>query len=70
MFWADTVGPKHIYTSLKKWTEVYGSFFKPSRFLEERATRGVPLVTILSLISLSIRNVDNLYFRMPFWSRQ
>ncbi|KAL8102419.1 peroxisomal fatty acid beta-oxidation multifunctional protein AIM1 [Apium graveolens] len=43
VFWADTVGPKHIYTSLKKWTEVYGSFFKPSRFLEERATRGVPL---------------------------
>ncbi|KAK1365378.1 peroxisomal fatty acid beta-oxidation multifunctional protein AIM1 [Heracleum sosnowskyi] len=43
VFWADTVGPKHIYTSLKKWTEVYGSFYKPSRFLEERATNGIPL---------------------------
>ncbi|KAL6984789.1 Altered inheritance of mitochondria protein 1 [Sarracenia purpurea var. burkii] len=43
VFWADTVGPKHIYTSLKKWSELYGSFFKPSKFLEERATKGVPL---------------------------
>jgi enoyl-CoA hydratase/3-hydroxyacyl-CoA dehydrogenase len=43
VFWADTVGPKHIYTSLKKWSELYGSFYKPSRFLEERATKGIPL---------------------------
>lgn len=48
VFWADTVGPKHIYTSLKKWSELYGSFYKPSRFLEERATKGIPLVRILS----------------------
>ncbi|KAK1377608.1 peroxisomal fatty acid beta-oxidation multifunctional protein AIM1 [Heracleum sosnowskyi] len=53
VFWADTVGPKHIYTSLKKWTEVYGNFFKPSRFLEERATRGVPLSAPVSSTSKS-----------------
>ncbi|KAM1061808.1 hypothetical protein FF1_026224 [Malus domestica] len=43
VFWADLVGPKHIYASLKKWSGTYGNFFKPSRFLEERATRGLPL---------------------------
>ncbi|KAI8571140.1 hypothetical protein RHMOL_Rhmol01G0095500 [Rhododendron molle] len=43
VFWGDTVGPNHIYTSLKKWSELYGSFYKPSRFLEERATKGIPL---------------------------
>ncbi|KAE9462827.1 hypothetical protein C3L33_05263, partial [Rhododendron williamsianum] len=43
VFWGDTVGPNYIYTSLKKWSELYGSFYKPSRFLEERATKGIPL---------------------------
>ncbi|PWA37203.1 crotonase [Artemisia annua] len=43
IFWADLVGSKHIYTSLKKWSEKYGNFYKPSRFLEERAMNGVPL---------------------------
>ncbi|XP_044471440.1 peroxisomal fatty acid beta-oxidation multifunctional protein AIM1 [Mangifera indica] len=43
VFWADTVGAKHIYTSLKKWSEMYGNFYKPSRFLEERAIKGIPL---------------------------
>ncbi|XP_002514279.2 peroxisomal fatty acid beta-oxidation multifunctional protein AIM1 [Ricinus communis] len=43
VFWADTVGPKHIYTSLKKWSLLYGNFYKPSRFLEERALKGMPL---------------------------
>ncbi|KAH7850080.1 hypothetical protein Vadar_027641 [Vaccinium darrowii] len=43
VFWADTVGPNHIYSSLKNWSELYGSFYKPSRFLEERATKGIPL---------------------------
>ncbi|KAL7189489.1 hypothetical protein ACSBR1_039188 [Camellia fascicularis] len=43
VFWADTVGPNHIYTSLRKWSELYGKFYKPSRFLEERATKGIPL---------------------------
>ncbi|KAK8595592.1 hypothetical protein V6N12_064110 [Hibiscus sabdariffa] len=43
MFWADTVGPSRIYSSLKKWSEMYGSFFKPSRYLEERAMKGMPL---------------------------
>ncbi|CAH1450094.1 unnamed protein product [Lactuca virosa] len=43
VFWADVVESKHIYTSLKKWFEKYGNFYKPSRFLEERAMNGVPL---------------------------
>ncbi|XP_024959237.1 peroxisomal fatty acid beta-oxidation multifunctional protein AIM1-like [Cynara cardunculus var. scolymus] len=43
MFWADLVGSKHIYTSLKNWSEEYGNLYKPSRFLEERAMNGVPL---------------------------
>ncbi|XP_024032302.1 peroxisomal fatty acid beta-oxidation multifunctional protein AIM1 [Morus notabilis] len=41
--WADMVGPRHVYSSLKKWSEAYGDFFKPSRYLEERATKGIPL---------------------------
>ncbi|KAL1563383.1 peroxisomal fatty acid beta-oxidation multifunctional protein AIM1-like [Salvia divinorum] len=43
IFWADTIGADHIYKNLQKWSELYGNFFKPSRFLEERATRGIPL---------------------------
>lgn len=62
MFWADTVGPKHIYASLKKWEEVYGGFYKPSRYLEERATRGVPLVTILYFSSLCVLNFNVEYY--------
>lgn len=46
MFWADTIGAKYIYTSLKKWSALYGPFFRPSRFLEERAMKGIPLVRI------------------------
>ncbi|KAJ7973842.1 Peroxisomal fatty acid beta-oxidation multifunctional protein [Quillaja saponaria] len=43
IFWADLVGPKYVYTSLKKWSELYGNFFKPSTYLEERALKGIPL---------------------------
>ncbi|KAM0037083.1 putative isomerase, 3-hydroxyacyl-CoA dehydrogenase, Enoyl-CoA hydratase [Helianthus debilis subsp. tardiflorus] len=43
IFWADLVGSKHIYASLKKWSKNYGNFYKPSRILEERAMNGVPL---------------------------
>ncbi|KAE8669160.1 Peroxisomal fatty acid beta-oxidation multifunctional protein [Hibiscus syriacus] len=28
---------------LKKWSEMYGGFYKPSKFLEERAIKGIPL---------------------------
>nr|XP_043623548.1 peroxisomal fatty acid beta-oxidation multifunctional protein AIM1-like [Erigeron canadensis] len=48
VFWGDLVGAKHIYASLKKWSERYGNFYKPSRFLEERAKNGVPLSAPLS----------------------
>ncbi|KAE8691371.1 Glyoxysomal fatty acid beta-oxidation multifunctional protein MFP-a [Hibiscus syriacus] len=43
VFWADMVGAKHVYTSLKKWSEMYGVFYKASTFLEERAIKGIPL---------------------------
>ncbi|TYJ24818.1 hypothetical protein E1A91_A07G005000v1 [Gossypium mustelinum] len=43
VFWADTVGANHVYKSLKKWSEAYGSFYKPSKYLEERAIKGIPL---------------------------
>ncbi|XP_010254066.1 PREDICTED: peroxisomal fatty acid beta-oxidation multifunctional protein AIM1 [Nelumbo nucifera] len=46
VFWADSIGSGYIYSSLKKWSETYGSvsgFFKPCRFLEERAAKGMPL---------------------------
>lgn len=43
VYWADLVGPMHVYSSLKKWSEAYGNFFKPSRYLEERATKGMLL---------------------------
>ncbi|GER45401.1 fatty acid oxidation complex subunit alpha [Striga asiatica] len=45
IYWADTIGAHHVYRSLQKWYKTYGNFFKPSRFLEERATRGIPLST-------------------------
>ncbi|XP_009803575.1 peroxisomal fatty acid beta-oxidation multifunctional protein AIM1 isoform X1 [Nicotiana sylvestris] len=56
VFWADTVGADHIYKSLKKWSELYGNFFKPSRFLEERAANGVPLSAPPSTPSSSSRS--------------
>ncbi|KAL9242347.1 hypothetical protein vseg_016357 [Gypsophila vaccaria] len=43
VFWADTVGPSHIYNCLKNWANLYGNFFKPSRYLEERVANGLPL---------------------------
>ncbi|KAK1289154.1 Peroxisomal fatty acid beta-oxidation multifunctional protein [Acorus calamus] len=43
VFWADLVGPQYIYENLKKWEQAYGGFFKPSRYLEERANKGIPL---------------------------
>ncbi|XP_059275235.1 peroxisomal fatty acid beta-oxidation multifunctional protein AIM1-like isoform X4 [Lycium ferocissimum] len=43
MYWADSIGAEYIYARLKSWSEAYGHFFKPSQFLEERATKGIPL---------------------------
>ncbi|XP_008800762.2 peroxisomal fatty acid beta-oxidation multifunctional protein-like [Phoenix dactylifera] len=43
VFWADTVGAGYIYSRLKKWAEIYGGFFRPSSYLEERANKGLPL---------------------------
>ncbi|KAI4347107.1 hypothetical protein L6164_007953 [Bauhinia variegata] len=43
VFWADSVGANHICASLRKWSELYGNFYKPSKYLEERALKGIPL---------------------------
>ncbi|KAK4481222.1 hypothetical protein RD792_012105 [Penstemon davidsonii] len=51
VFWADTIGANRVYKSLQKWSEVYGSFFKPSKYLEERATRGISLSAPASISS-------------------
>lgn len=48
LFWADTVGPKYIYERLKRLSETYGDFFKPSKYLEEMAMRGMLLVKVPS----------------------
>ncbi|TXG61404.1 hypothetical protein EZV62_012767 [Acer yangbiense] len=53
IFWADTLGPKHVYTSLKKWSQIHGSFYKPTKFLEERAMKGIPLSAPVSSSSTS-----------------
>ncbi|XP_074280943.1 peroxisomal fatty acid beta-oxidation multifunctional protein AIM1 isoform X1 [Silene latifolia] len=53
VFWADTVGPNHIYKSLQKWTDLYGNFFKPSRYLEERVAKGLSLSAPASTASAS-----------------
>ncbi|KAM3221484.1 hypothetical protein P3L10_020754 [Capsicum annuum] len=52
VFWADTVGAGRINRSLKKWSELYGNFFKPSRFLEERAMKDVPFMHLLRRLQL------------------
>ncbi|XP_068647355.1 peroxisomal fatty acid beta-oxidation multifunctional protein-like [Aristolochia californica] len=43
VFWGDSIGASHIYTCLKKWADLYGSFYRPSKYLEERAKKGLPL---------------------------
>ncbi|XP_020972773.1 peroxisomal fatty acid beta-oxidation multifunctional protein AIM1-like [Arachis ipaensis] len=43
------VGAKDVYNSLKKWSELYGNFYKPSRYLEERAIQGISLAVIYIL---------------------
>ncbi|KAG8070505.1 hypothetical protein GUJ93_ZPchr0006g41151 [Zizania palustris] len=43
VFWADTIGAPYIHSKLSKWAEIYGDFFKPSSYLEERAKRSLPL---------------------------
>ncbi|MQL81216.1 hypothetical protein Taro_013668 [Colocasia esculenta] len=43
VFWADSIGAAYIHASLSRLAEAYGSFFKPSPYLEERAKKGMPL---------------------------
>ncbi|KAL9224056.1 hypothetical protein vseg_000130 [Gypsophila vaccaria] len=53
VFWADLVGPSHIYKSLQKWTDLYGNFFKPSSYLAEQVAKGLPLSAPAALSSAS-----------------
>ncbi|XP_028806540.1 peroxisomal fatty acid beta-oxidation multifunctional protein AIM1 isoform X1 [Neltuma alba] len=53
VFWADLLGANYVYTRLKKWSELYGNFYKPSRYLEERARKGIPLSAPASSIPRS-----------------
>lgn len=55
IFWADTVGPRYLYSCLKKWEDIYGGFFKPSKYLEERAKRDLPL-SMMNLPESSTRS--------------
>ncbi|GMI69445.1 MULTIFUNCTIONAL PROTEIN 2, multifunctional protein 2 [Hibiscus trionum] len=43
IYWADTIGPKHIHLKLEQWSETYGAFFKPCAYLAERASRRTSL---------------------------
>ncbi|ONK80432.1 uncharacterized protein A4U43_C01F17660 [Asparagus officinalis] len=43
VFWADSIGSGYIYSKLNEWAEKYGGFYKPSRYLEERAKKNLPL---------------------------
>ncbi|KAK9098954.1 hypothetical protein Syun_025999 [Stephania yunnanensis] len=57
VFWADTFGSGYIYTKLKKLSEAYGGFFKPCKFLEERASRGMTLSAPASRSEVSRSNL-------------
>lgn len=50
IFWADTLGSKYICSRLDEWSRMYGDFFKPCSYLAERASKGAPLVSVLSSI--------------------
>ena len=69
MFWADTVGADYINSRLKKWAEVYGGFFKPASYLEERAKKGLPLVLNLVILwsNPSFLHYDFFLFPTLFW---
>ncbi|KAJ7543317.1 hypothetical protein O6H91_09G032900 [Diphasiastrum complanatum] len=47
IFWADSIGANYVYSKLSQWAVTFGTFFKPSSFLEERANEGTPLGTIV-----------------------
>jgi len=40
MFWADGIGVKRIYETMKQWQERYGDRWKPARMIEELAASG------------------------------
>ncbi|XP_048136772.1 peroxisomal fatty acid beta-oxidation multifunctional protein MFP2-like [Rhodamnia argentea] len=43
LFWADSLGSKHICSRLDEWSKMYGDFFKPCPYLAERAAKGITL---------------------------
>ncbi|KAJ4818321.1 Fatty acid oxidation complex subunit alpha [Rhynchospora pubera] len=55
VFWADTIGANYIYSKLSKWSEIYGGFFTPCSYLEERAKKGLPLSSMSTSSSQTSR---------------
>ncbi|XP_047316266.1 peroxisomal fatty acid beta-oxidation multifunctional protein MFP2-like [Impatiens glandulifera] len=43
IFWADTYGSKYICSKLEEWSKSYGEFFRPCRFLADKAHKGASL---------------------------
>ena len=40
MFWADGIGVKTIYDTMKEWQDRYGDRWKPATMIEELAASG------------------------------
>ncbi|KAJ4765626.1 Fatty acid oxidation complex subunit alpha [Rhynchospora pubera] len=55
VFWADTIRANYIYSKLSKWSEIYGGFFTPCSYLEERAKKGLPLSSMSTSSSQTSR---------------
>lgn len=51
VFWGDHVGVERIYSKLKHWSTLYGSFYQPSAALERAAHGKYPLVSVDSIPS-------------------
>lgn len=43
VFWGDTIGAAYVCDKLRKWSETFGSIYKPCSFLEIRAAKGISL---------------------------
>lgn len=43
MFWADTLGSRHIFDKLSAWAKAHGPIYGPSDYLRQRALKGEKL---------------------------
>eukprot|EP00250_Pteridium_aquilinum_P014650 c22116_g1_i1 orf=333-2501(+) len=51
VFWGDSIGASYVCDKLREWSKIFGSFYKPCPFLEERAKKGISLEAALSYSS-------------------